>query len=203
MAQRPGGTIFAPVSTQDPKHGRWILPLVVLALVAFTYTFVNNLPPAPAPTTSTVAGGSTTTTAAAPDDTTTTSLPDDVVAFIADADTLAGAATTLSETARSANDDYPDVTGYGGTKDRLSELKQQTADFVGEVDGVNVPDAATESWVDVNTAATVMQTAANDMLDGLVNTSGSEKRLSALDQFTEAATAFTQAIETAKTAATG
>jgi len=191
------------VSRQDPKHGRWILPLVVLALVAFTYTFVNNLPPAPIPTTSTLAGGSTTTTTAPTDQTTTTALPDDVVAFMSDADTLAATSATLSETAQTVNDEYPDVTGYGGTKDRLSELKQQAADFVTEVEGVTVPEAAADSWGDVNTAAAVMRSAADDMLDGLVNTSGSEKRLAALDQFKEAATAFTQAIDAAKTAAAG
>lgn len=203
MAHRRGRTIFAPVSRQDPKHGRWILPLVVLALVAFTYTFVNNLPPAPSPTSSTVVGEDTTTTTVPTDETTTTALPDDVVAFMSTADTLAATSATLSETAQSINDEYPDVTGYGDTRDRLSELKQQTADFVTEVEGVTVPDTATESWDDVNTAAAVMRNAADDMLDGLVNTSGSEKRLSALDQYKEAVTAFTQAIDAAKTAAAG
>ena len=55
MAQAARRTIFSRVSKEDPKHGRWILPLVVLALVAFTYTFVNNLPAAETRPTTTVA----------------------------------------------------------------------------------------------------------------------------------------------------
>ena len=46
-----------------------------------------------------------------------------------------------------------------------------------------------------------MQIAADDMLDGLVNTSGSEQRLSALDDYSIAAATFTQALEAAKEAA--
>ena len=30
----------------DPKPGRWILPLVVLGMIAFTYFFVRELPEA-------------------------------------------------------------------------------------------------------------------------------------------------------------
>ncbi len=33
----------------DPKHGRWILPLIIVAMVVLTYTFVNGIEPAPGP----------------------------------------------------------------------------------------------------------------------------------------------------------
>lgn len=82
MAQVPGRTIFAPVSKQDPKHGRWILPLVVAALVLFTYTFVNNLPPAETPTTTTAVASERTTTTEPPPETTTTTLAPEVIALI-------------------------------------------------------------------------------------------------------------------------
>ena len=35
----------------DPRPGRWILPLVILAMMAFTYLFVSELPEAPPDTT--------------------------------------------------------------------------------------------------------------------------------------------------------
>ena len=55
----------------DPRPGRWILPLVVLGMIAFTYFFVRELPEAStettlvtgAPTSSTAPESSTTTTA--------------------------------------------------------------------------------------------------------------------------------------------
>jgi hypothetical protein len=55
----------------DPKPGRWMLPLVVLAMVAFTYLFVRELPSAAQGSEndgSTTTGASTTTIG---DDTTT------------------------------------------------------------------------------------------------------------------------------------
>jgi hypothetical protein len=104
-------------------------------------------------------------------------------------------------TAQTINDEYPDVTGYGATRDLLSELKATSTAFADEVAAVVVPPAASEKWSDVTTAAAAMQIAANDMLDGLVNTSGSEKRLEALEDFNIAAATFTQALDSAKTAA--
>ena len=48
----------------DPKHGRWILPLIILAMIVLTITFVNSLEPAEseAGTTTTLPPPSTTTT---------------------------------------------------------------------------------------------------------------------------------------------
>ena len=44
----------------DPKPGRWILPLVILGMIAFTYFFVSELPEASPDTT--LVGQETTTT---------------------------------------------------------------------------------------------------------------------------------------------
>ena len=202
MAQPQGGTIFAPVSKEDPKHGRWILPLVVLALVLFTYTFVTNLPAAETPTTTTAAATERTTTTAPPEETTTTTLAPEVVAFVATVDSLASEADDLSATAQTVNDEYPDTTGYGGTRDALGDLRVTTEEFGERVGAVVVPTGAVDEWGDVTTAATAMQLAADEMLDGLVNTSGSETRLGALEQYNIAAAALTQALDKAKTAAT-
>ena len=54
----------------DPKPGRWMLPLVVLAMVAFTYLFVRELPASAGgdsdESTTTTAFGATTTSEAIP-----------------------------------------------------------------------------------------------------------------------------------------
>ena len=166
------------MSKQDPKHGRWILPLVVLALVLFTYTFVNNLPPAETPTTTTVAAADRTTTTEPPEETTTTTLAPEIIAFAATVDGLTAQADTLQADAQSINDEYPDTTGYGATRDALSELRVRTEEFNDQIAALeaeeNVPAAAEEKWGDVMTAATALQIEADNMFDGLVNTSGSE-----------------------------
>lgn len=46
----------------DPKPGRWILPLVILGMIAFTYFFVRELPEASTDTTLVVGIDTTTTT---------------------------------------------------------------------------------------------------------------------------------------------
>jgi len=204
MAQVPGRTIFSPVSKQDPKHGRWILPLVVLFLVVFTYTFVNNLPPAETPTTTTAAtAGGTTTTSPEEETTTTTSLAPEVVEFAATADALSGQAEELRTQAQTINDDYGETTDYGAARDGLSELRVSTSDFndtVADPD-LTVPTGAADKWSDVTTAAQAMKAAADDMFDGLTNSAGSEKRLNALEAYNIAAGTFSQAIEAAREAA--
>jgi hypothetical protein len=204
MAQKPGGTIFAPVSKEDPKHGRWILPLVVLALVVFTFTFVNNLPAAETPTPTTSATGDrTTTTSPEEETTTTTTLAPEVVAFVSTADALAGQADTLRERAQTTNDDYGDNNDYQAAREGLSDIRADTDAFIESVDAVtaDVPAAASDKWSDVTTAAAAMQDAAEKMLDGLVNQPGPEQRLTALDDFNIAAATFVQEIAAAKEAA--
>jgi hypothetical protein len=203
MAQAEGVTIFSRVSKEDPKHGRWILPLVVLALVAFTYTFVNNLPAAETKATTTVAAETTTTTTEPPEETTTTTLPPEIVAFVATADALAATGVDLRSQANTINDEYPDTTGYGATRDLMSALRVDTASLLEEVGAVELPEAAVEEWSDVTTSAAAMQKAADDMFDGLVNTAGSEKRLAALEDYNIAAATFDQAIDAAQESATG
>ncbi len=192
------------MSKEDPKHGRWILPLVVLALVLFTYTFVNSLPPAETPTTTTAVAQERTTTTAPPEETTTTTLAPEVVAFVATVDSLSAEADSMRAEAQTINDEYDtDTTGYGATRDALSELKATTSDFNDRIGALeeDVPDAALDKWSDVTTAAAAMQIAADDMLDGLVNTAGSEQRLAALEDYNIAAATFTQALDDAKEAA--
>lgn len=201
MAQMPGGTIFAPVSKEDPKHGRWILPLVVLALVLFTWTFVNNLPAAETPLTTTTAAADRTTTTAPPEETTTTtSLAPEVIAFATTLDELAADAEELQSSAQQINDEYPDTTGYGATRDALSDLRVETSDFNDRVGEITPLTAGEEQWSDVTTAAATMQLEADNMFDGLVNTSGSEKRLTALADYNIAAATFVQKLAEVKEA---
>ena len=38
-------TTVLSVPSNDPKHGRWILPLIIGGMVLLTFTFVNSLEP--------------------------------------------------------------------------------------------------------------------------------------------------------------
>src|SRR5687767_11703750 len=83
----------------DPKPGRWMLPLVVLAMVAFTYLFVRELPSAASANengVTTTTGTSDTTTTTDADGSTTTSEVEVDATTQAYLDSLAGFQSTLS-----------------------------------------------------------------------------------------------------------
>lgn len=192
------------MSRADPKHGRWILPLVIAGLVGFTYIFVNALPQAAVDggTTTTIdaEGTVTTTTEAA---TTTTTLAPSINAFVAEVGDARPAAAELVTEARSLNDrwDAREIE-FGDTRDGLIDLGQRTQQFAADLGVITVPDAAADAWAEVATAAEAMVTAADAMVDGLVNQEGSEGRLSALADYEAAGEALDAALVAARDAAT-
>ena len=189
----------------DPKPGRWILPVLVAALAGLTYAFVTNVPQSPATTSTTIAasngssGTTTTTTSEAPDDTTTTTLDPEVATFIEVSDGLADTANTLSDEAASINAAWEaDEVEYGPTRDALRDLASRTRQFATAATITTVPVDLEESWEVVVSAADLMATAADDMLDGLVNDPGPERRQASLIVYQDAATDLAAAIADAQ-----
>ncbi len=188
----------------DPKPGRWILPVLVAALAGLTYAFVTNVPQSPATTSTTIAAsngssGTTTTTTEAPDGTTTTTLDPEVATFVEVSDGLADTAGALSDEAATINADWEagDVE-YGPTRDALRDLASRTRQFATAASITTVPADAEESWEVVVSAADLMATAADDMLDGLVNDPGPERRQASLIVYQDAATDLAAAIADAQ-----
>jgi hypothetical protein len=180
--------IFAPVSREDPKHGRWILPLVVAGLIGFTYVFVTALPEAEEITPGSATGSTTTTTTeATTTSTTTTTLDPEAAAFIEATQTLERNVTDLAELAQQINDswDTRDVT-YTPTREALEDLETQTITLE-EAAAAEVPDSATEEWVGVTTGLEDMTNAAGAMIFGLVEAAGTQPRLDALEAYKLAA----------------
>ena len=197
------------MANPDPKPGRWILPVLIAALVGLTYAFVTNVPRSPA-TTSTTLGSNTpatpapTTTSAAPGDTTTTTLDPEVAAFIEVSDGLSTSAGELSNEAGAINASWEaEETEYGPTRDALRDLASRTRQFATAAGIATLPTTAEDVWTDVTAAADLMATAADDMLDGLVNSPGPEKRQDSLVTYQGAADDLAAAIDDAQTAATG
>jgi hypothetical protein len=197
------------VANPDPKPGRWILPVLIAALVGLTYAFVTNVPQSPA-TTSTTLGSATpatpapTSTTSAPGDTTTTTLDPEVEAFIEVSDGLATSASDLSDEAAAINASWEaEETEYGPTRDALRDLASRTRQFATAAGIATLPSTVEDLWTDVTAAADLMATAADDMLDGLVNSAGPEKRQASLVTYQEAVDDLTAAIDEAQAAASG
>jgi hypothetical protein len=194
------------VSRVDPKPGRWILPLVVAGILGFTYTFVNALPAAEVatPVTTTRATASTTTTPTTTSATTTTTLPPEIAAFLDLVADFSTEAATLVEDAIQLNEDWDGRTiTFGDVRTGLGSLRGTTSDFNADIAATEVPEDAADAWTAVLEAAAEMNGAADDMLDGLVNSAGSDRRLGALDDYRIAETTLQRALSAAEDAATG
>lgn len=156
------------MSKEDPKHGRWILPAVVAALIGFTYLFVNALPPAEIPvgTTTTVVAAETTTTTVA--DTTTTTLPADIAAFFQLVNGYASDATKINtdiDTANTARESGE--TDFAETLATFEASAVEAQTLSDNVAATNPPDIYAAVWPDAVTAAAALPTGANAVIDGL------------------------------------
>ena len=114
----------------DPKPGRWILPLVILGMMAFTYFFVRSLPEA-SPDTTLVAGPST--TAGVGGDGSTTTVPgepgvtvDDAAAtYLAELDRINGELAALDAELTAVNTGFdadPREIEYGDAEPRFEAV---------------------------------------------------------------------------------
>jgi hypothetical protein len=133
-----GATTVSRVLGHDPKHGRWILPVIIVAMVVLTYTFVNGIEPAASP-----AGGvgdgddppfPTTPTSS------TTTLPPNVAAFMVTLDIFDNQLDQFADEAERINAAWDSrSTTFGETREALENLKlelEQWENDVAQVDGV-------------------------------------------------------------------
>jgi len=173
------------MSKEDPKHGRWILPLVVVGIIAFTFVVVRALEPAASPsaadTTTTLAP---TTTSPRP---TSTTLPPAIAAFVESAETIQATAAELSEEAATANQEWEDGGSYTAALNALRDIAARTGDLALDVENTTVPDSAAASWAVVQTAADAMVIAGNGMVEGIQAPDNGQIRRAALEEYTKAA----------------
>jgi hypothetical protein len=156
------------VSKEDPKHGRWILPVVVAALIGFTYLFVNALPPAEIPvgtTTTVVAAETTTTTIAA---TTTTTLPADIAAFLQLINGYATDATAINSDIEEANAAWEnDEAEFSETLASFEASVVEAQTLSDNVAATNPPDLYVAVWPDAVSTAAELPTGAGAVIEGL------------------------------------
>jgi hypothetical protein len=156
------------VSKEDPKHGRWILPVVVAALIGFTYLFVNALPPAEIPvgtTTTVVAAETTTTTTSAA---TTTTLPADIAAFLQLVNGYASDAVDINSDIDTANTAWEnDEASFEDTLASFEGSRVDAQTLSDNVAATNPPDIYADVWPDAVTAAAALPTGVDAVIDGL------------------------------------
>lgn len=190
----------------DPKPGRWILPLVILGMVFFTWAFVQRLEPPqlednePVSTTTTTVA--TTPTTLGEETTTTTLLPPDLQTYL---DNLLGDKDALAdvvERMNAVNSDWDDraETGvsYTETEEDLVAVADSALVFSDAVE-LHIPPAGIAGLVDAHQAALdaarLVATAAQAVLDGLRAPDTGQLRQAALVEFRSAAEQFNLAVD--------
>jgi len=193
----------------DPRPGRWLLPLVVLGMVVFTYVFVNALPGADADPQD-LSGDTTSTTTTAPSndgpgDTTTTTTITIPVSTEAQAylDALEAYETRLTDfqaemaTINSQWEADPQEISYTDAEAAFADLAERVGLWAGEVSNEVPPEALIPAHDTVIQFAELAAAAAADVLEGLQAPDTGEARRAAVEQFDQAILGFTAAVDDA------
>jgi hypothetical protein len=206
----------------DPRPGRWMLPLVVLGMVTFTWVFVNQLPgegqaaeddpselPADSTSSTTTPDGTqddesepTTGDTAAeggPTDTAGTDAPE--AQNYLDAMGVLGAQLTTFQaemaTVNAGWDADPKELTLDETEERLTTLSTDVEEWAQQVAAVEVPPDFADAHQQMLEAAQAASSAAAAALDGLVNAPTAEPRLAAVGNFDQAVASYQEALTAA------
>ncbi len=206
------------VVNPDSKPGRWLLPLAILAMFAFTFMFVRTLPRAeiePQPVTtlppSTTPGspsGETTSTvegdapdgeeASAEAPTSTTLLPA-VVSYLASIEALGEQLTSLVRESREVNASWDEKSiDYAETEERLVVVMEDVIGWQENVVRLSAPSVLAASHQDMLTASTRAAAAATTVVEGLRSADTGETRQAATADFNGAAADFVSAVTRAQ-----
>ena len=174
----------------DPKHGRWILPLIILAMIVLTITFVNSLEPAESE-------AGTTTTLAPPSTTTTTTLPLDVAAFLVTLDVYETQLNAFAGDVEGINADWEArQVAIGEAKASFEAARANIADWEGEVAAeADVPPALAEAHVALVLEIEALAPAVDDIIAGLEAPDDGTMRRTAMIDFEDQVAAIQAAID--------
>ena len=210
--------MFAMVSNPDPRPGRWVLPLVVLGMILFTWVWVNRLEPPAVEITAEASGTAPSTTAnsAASEDTTsgngetetpedttpTTLLPPEIEVYLTNLAEDKAALAALVEELNSVNDDWEnrDETGvtFPETEAAMVAVSERAVVFSEAVELHRPPEdvaGLTDAHQRVYESAAAVAEAAANALAGLRAPDTGELRRAAVVEFRAAAASFDQQVD--------
>ena len=177
---------------EDPKPGRLVLPLVLIGMIATTYTFINrvatnnNLEIEPSveqvvvePDQEPVSEDTTTTT--------TTTLPGEVVAYLEEISSEKIQSIDLATKVLEANDkwDNEEIT-YQEAKDEFANFIEDAQQFVETVSEPGPPSTfagLVKSHEELKSVSELIFADTQELLEGLTSSDTGERRSAALDSF--------------------
>ncbi|MCY3539668.1 MAG: hypothetical protein F4Y75_05080 [Acidimicrobiia bacterium] len=204
-------------SNPDPRPGRWILPLVVLGMILFTWVWINRLEPPEVE--GTVAGSTSSTSTSVvtepgdedptvsedvetPEETTTTTLPPAIEVYLTnlaeDKEALAAVVDELNQVNDSWENRAETGVTYSETEAAFVAVSEQAVVFSETVELHRPPaDVAglTDAHQRVYESALAVTEAASDALAGLRAPDTGELRREAVVEFRAAAATFDQNVD--------
>lgn len=192
----------------DPRPGRWILPLVVLGMIAFTYFFVRALPEASTDTTL-VAGPGTTTTLGGGDGSTTTTggdttLDPETQAYLDSLDQI-NADLQLQRTEMiTVNDLFnedPRGIEFSDAEDRFEAVLAAVQALADQHRNLTPPAALADNHALLQTAVDLAASSVSEALEGLRSTDTGQLRNSAVQSLDTAAGDYDTEVTNAKNVA--
>lgn len=185
------------VSTTDPKPGRWILPVVILALIGFTYLFVDALPPADVAASTSTTAPTTTTTTLPPS--TTSTLPNDILAFLQEVERFDSESLVLQTDLDHFNEEWENRSDTGATSDQTEQgfekVRDAAQELSNQVAAATVPQPFPSAWSDTVIASQLLVTRVNEVIDGLLAPDDGSDRRAAVIAYGDATTAFIQQLD--------
>ena len=189
---------------EDPKPGRLVLPLVLIGMIATTYTFINrvttnnNLEIEPSveqvvvePEEEPVSEDTTTTT--------TTTLPSEVVTYLEEISSEKIQSIDLATKVLEANDNWDnEEISYQEAKDEFAEFIQDANQFVETVSEPGPPSTfagLVKSHEELKSLAELIFLDTEELLEGLTSSDTGERRASALDSFNNNINLFQEKID--------
>ncbi len=177
----------------DPKPGRIVLPLVLIGMIATTYTFINRVATnndldivveeTTVQTLSEETTEDTTTT------TTTTTLPDDYISYLEEINGERIVAINLGEEVLQANDNWDNKTvTYQEAKDEFDVFIAKWNEFVDTISNPGPPGTYANlvtSHEELKTLVTLVYEDTVELKAGLESSDTGERRAAALDSFNE------------------
>ena len=177
----------------DPKPGRIVLPLVLIGMIATTYTFINRVATnndldivVEDTTVQTVLEETTEDTTTT---TTTTTLPDDYISYLEEINGERIVAINLGEEVLQTNDNWDNKTvTYQEAKDEFDVFIAKWNEFVDTISNPGPPSTYANlvtSHEELKTLVTLVYEDTVELKAGLESSDTGERRAAALDSFNE------------------
>ena len=188
----------------DPKPGRLVLPLVLIGMIATTYTFINRVSSNNNLEIEPIVDEiiETTEPDSIPDDTTTTTtttLPDEVITYLEEISSEKIQSIDLATKVLEANENWDnELITYQEAKDEFAKFIEDTQQFVKTVAEPGPPSTfagLVKSHEELKSIAELIFADTEELLEGLTSSDTGERRSAALESFNNNINEFQEKID--------